>query len=373
MATPYDTSGPERGDDPPARAVGQTAPVTSTDSPQAVPDPVRWGIAGTGGIASRMAQDLSAPGSGATIVAVGSRTAAAADAFGDRFAIPRRHGSYEALAADDEVDVLYVATPHSHHHDHTLLGLEAGRAVLCEKALALNARQARTMVVTARERGRFLMEAIWSRFLPAYVTLRELLAAGRIGEPRLVEADFGFTRAVDPTHRLFDPALGGGALLDLGIYPLQLATMVLGPFAEVRAGGRVGTTGVDELVAVVGQHRDGGMSVSKASLQVDLGCRARITGTEGAIEVPPFMHCPDHLVVRSGLDSERIEAPFTGTGLGPEAAEVHRCLRAGLTESPLMALDDSLGLAEVMDDVRAQVGVRYAADDGGDQGDGGAS
>src|SRR5215216_7626821 len=187
----------------------------------------RWGILGTGNIASQFARGLVALDD-AELVAVGSRTAESAEAFGERFSAPRRHASYAALASDPDVDAIYIATPHPLHHDNTIMGLEAGKAVLCEKPFAINAGQAQAMIATARERGVFLMEAMWTRFLPHMVRLRELLAAGAIGEVRMLQADFGFRTSFNPQSRLFDPALGGGALLDVGVYTISFAQMILG-------------------------------------------------------------------------------------------------------------------------------------------------
>ena len=215
---------------------------------------IRWGVIGPGIIATGFAEAMQWV-EGGTITAVASRSAERAEAFGDRFDIPTRYGDYDALAADPDVDVVYVATPHSRHEADTIGLLRAGKHVLCEKPFALNARQAARMAEEARSRGLFLMEAIWSRFLPAYRSLVEVIGEGRIGEPLLVEADFGFRRPVDPAHRHFAPELGGGALLDLGIYPIQLCTLVLGPIERVVADGVVGETGVDEVVTALLHHR----------------------------------------------------------------------------------------------------------------------
>jgi len=315
---------------------------------------VRWGVLATGGIASRFAADMQRVPDG-EIVAVGSRSAAGAEAFGERFGIGRRHGSYEALLADPEVDVVYVATPHVSHAALTIAALDAGKHVLCEKPLALDEAQARAMTGAAAASGRFLMEALWSRFLPAYRTLSEVVAAGRIGTPLAVESDFGFRRPVEPDHRLFDRALGGGSVLDLGIYPLQLCRLVLGPPDEVRAVGHVGETGVDEVMGAVLHHPGGALGVVKSAIRVPLSCTARVSGSEGAIELPAFMHCPLHLVV----DGEVVDTGFEGEGLRFQAEEVHRCLREGRQESDRMPWSESLGLAATMDDIRRQIGVTY--------------
>ncbi|CAN5542858.1 Gfo/Idh/MocA family oxidoreductase [soil metagenome] len=324
-------------------------------------DHIRWGIAATGGIATSFATDLARLDD-AALVAVGSRTAERAEAFGDQFDIARRHGSLDDLAADDDVDVVYVASPHVGHCDTTLRFVEAGKAVLCEKPFAMNHAQAGRMVDAARAHQVFLMEAVWSRFLPAYVTLRELLAAGRIGRPVLVQGDFGMAMELAPGHRLVDNALGGGSLLDLGIYPLQLATMVLGPASDVTAFGWLGDTDVDEYT-VVGLHHDrGGHSVSTSSFTTALPNEGLITGTEGVIVLPDHMHSPDHLTVTVDGATERVDAAYEGKGLRFQAAAVNAHLRAGDLESDVMPLDETLRLAAIMDEARRQLGLRYPAD-----------
>jgi predicted dehydrogenase len=319
---------------------------------------ISWGVIGPGAIATGFAEAMQLV-EGGTIVAVASRSAERAEHFGDRFGIPVRYGDYGSLAADPRVEVVYVATPHSRHQADTLDMLRAGKAVLCEKPFALNATQARRMVAEGREHGLFLMEAIWSRFLPAYRALVDLLGAGRIGEPLLVEADFGFRRPVDPEHRHFRADLGGGGLLDLGIYPVQLCSLVLGPVEDVAAQGVIGSTGVDEQVAAVLRHRGGTLGVVKAAIRVNMTCTARISGTAGMIELPAFMHCPDALAVVTSTGAERVDGSYEGNGLRFEIEEVHRCLAEGRTESPVMPLDETVALASVLDAVRARIGLSF--------------
>ena len=282
-----------------------------------------------------------------------------ADTFGDQFGVPARYDSYAALGDDPNVDVVYVATPQSRHAPDTLAVLQAGKHVLCEKPFALNARLARQMVDEARARGLFLMEAIWSRYLPSYRAIVDVLGAGRIGEPLLVEADFGFRRPIDPEHRLFRLDLGGGGLLDLGIYPLQLCSLVLGYPEHAAAEGVIGETGVDEQVAAVLRHPGGGLGVIKAGLRVGMTCTARISGTEGSIDIPALMHCPNAITVNTVAGSERIDCSYEGNGLRFEIEEVHRCLAAGETESPTMPLDESIVLATTLDSIRDQIGLVY--------------
>lgn len=318
----------------------------------------RWGIAATGGVAVRFAESMRAIGRG-TVVAVGSRSEARAREFADRFEIPHAHGSYEALVADPDVDVVYVGTPQHRHAADAVLALRHGKHVLCEKPFALNAREANEIARVAAEQDRFVMEAMWTRFLPSYLAMMEAIHAGRIGEPLMVEADFGWRAAVDPTDRHFDPALGGGGLLDLGVYPVHLALLVLGPPEAVAAAGHVGATGVDESVAAVLRHSGEGLSVVKSALRIPMACTARIAGTEGWIDLPAFMHCPQSFTVRSPRGEEVVEAGWDGDGFRFQVDEVHRCLHAGLRESPGMPMADTIAIAEVLDAIRAQIGVRF--------------
>jgi len=203
------------------------------------------------------------------------------------------------------------------------------------------------------------MEAIWSRFLPAYVELRRLVADGAIGDVRLVDASFGFAAPFESRHRLFELDLGGGALLDVGLYPVQLAHMLLGPPDDVRAVARLGVTGVDEQSAVLLQYADGPLAVALASITTGYACTARVSGAAGAIEVPARFHCPMFLDVRAAGARTRVDAPFAGNGLHYEAEEVHRCLRAGDAESAVMPLADSCAIAHTLDRAREQIGLRY--------------
>jgi len=322
--------------------------------------PVRWGICATGAITEKFVDGLRLVDD-AEVVAVGSRSQESADAFGERFDIGRRYGSYEALAADDEVDVVYIASTQNAHHPNTMLFLNAGRHVLCEKPFARSAAELAEMVALATDKKLFLMEAIWSRFLPSYVRLRELLAAGAIGEPRMVEADFGFRiPSIDPDHRLFDPERAGGGLLDLGIYPVQLASMVLGDPDQVKGVGHIGETGVDEQVAMVLHHDGGALAVLHASIRTSTSCGARIAGTEGTITIPAFMHVPQALHLDNSIGTgEEIDLPMEGNGYHYQVLEVHRCLREGRLQSDLLALDERLTMMTTLDQVRADIGLTY--------------
>lgn len=322
-----------------------------------MPTRFRWGVLSTGAIANKFAQGLAAvPDS--KLVAVGSRDRQSADRFGDAFGVPHRHGSYRDLAADPEVDAIYVGTPHDRHCEDTLLCLEHGKAVLCEKPFAIHARQAERMIAAARERGLFLMEAMWTRFNPVMVRLRELLAAGAIGDVRMLHCDFGFRAEFDAEGRLFAKARGGGALLDVGVYCVSLAHMVFGgPPAEVAGLATLGSTGVDEQSAWVMRWPGGELAVLSSAVRTDTPQEAVLSGTDGILRIPEFWR-PDRLIV----DGNEQRFAIAGNGYGYEAAEVQRCVRAGLTESPVMTLDQTLAIQRDLDRIRAQWGLRYPAD-----------
>ncbi|MFC1527029.1 Gfo/Idh/MocA family protein [Candidatus Latescibacterota bacterium] len=321
--------------------------------------PIRWGILGPGNIARQFATGLSVIDD-AELVAVGSRTRDRADAFGDEFDVARRHASYEDLVADPDVDVIYVATPHSLHRDSSLLCLESGKAVLCEKPFALNAAQAAEMIAVARNRNLFLMEAMWTRFIPAVVKAREWIAAGAIGEPRLVAADFGFRAGVNPQGRLFDPALGGGALLDVGIYTISFAAMVLGSQpCRIESLATMGETGVDEQSAFILGYDGGEMAVLYTAVRTSTPVEARVLGTEGRILVQAPFFKSGAVTLEAGGSLETVELPLEGNGYNYQAVEVMECLRAGRTESDTMPLDETLDLMKIMDQIRAQWGLTY--------------
>jgi predicted dehydrogenase len=327
-------------------------------------EPIRWGILGTGMIANFFVTGLKSLND-ATVAAVGSRTQATADAFADQYDIPRRHGSYAALAADPEVDVIYVATPHSVHREATILCLEAGKPVLCEKPFAINAGEAEQMVATARARDLFLMEAMWTRFRPAMVKLREVLASGAIGEPRMFMADLGWPARFNPDSRLFAPALGGGALLDAGVYPISLASMVLGPPTSVAGLAHLGTTNVDEQAGIVLGDDTGRLAVLGITIQTGGPHTASIMGTGGHIDIHFDWHRPESFTVHPNRqEPQSYDFPLTeGNGYQYEAMEVMRCLRAGERESPTLPLDETLAIMRTMDRLREIWGVRYPADD----------
>jgi dihydrodiol dehydrogenase / D-xylose 1-dehydrogenase (NADP) len=324
-----------------------------------VSDTIRWGILGPGGIAKQFARGLAAIDN-AELAAVGSRCQANADAFGDEFDVSRRHASYAALADDPDVDAIYVSTPHPFHRLNTILCLEAGKAVLCEKPFAVNAADVGAMIDCARRNGRFLMEAHWSRFLPTLVQTREWLASGAIGEVRAVLADFGFRAGWDPEGRLLNPDLAGGGLLDVGCYLVSLASMVFdGPPAEIASAAHIGDSGVDEQAAMLFSYPGGRFAQLACAVRTGMPQEARILGTEGMIHLPSPWWCGDKVTLKAGEDEDTRELPFDGTGYNCEAVEVGDCLRAGKLESDIMPLDESLAIMQTLDRVRAQWGLKY--------------
>jgi predicted dehydrogenase len=319
--------------------------------------PIRWGILSTGAIAATFVDDLRLLPD-AVITAVGSRTEEAAKQFAATHGIPTAHGSWRALAEDPEVDVVYVATPHSGHVAATMTVLDAGKAALTEKPVALDAAQATGLFDAARERNLFLMEAMWTRFNPVVQRAQELVAAGAIGRVTSVSADFGFLAPDDETHRLHARALGGGALLDLGIYPATIAHLFLGPPDEIRAWADLGPQGTDRNTAMILGYASGALASLTCSLVSATPWLAVVAGTDGRIDLPSVM-CPQHMTLHRGESTEVIDLSYRGKGYHFEAAEVNRCLREGLTESPTMPHAESLAVLTTLDRVRAQIGVSY--------------
>jgi predicted dehydrogenase len=317
-------------------------------------DHVRWGILGTGGIASAFVTDLQLADSGVA-VAVGSRSQESADRFADAFSIASRHASYELLAADPDVDVIYVATPHPMHHGNAILALRAGKHVVVEKPFTMNAAEAREIVRVARECGLFAMEAMWTRFLPHVAVIRDWLAQGVLGDIVTVIADHGQWFAEDPASRLFAPELGGGALLDLGVYPVSFASMVLGTPSRIVSMSDPAFTGVDAQTSMVFGYDSGAQSVLTCTLRAKSPARAAIVGTDARIEIEGSFYAPAAvtLIPRNG-DPVRAEPAHDGRGLRHQADEVARRLAAGQVESPLMPLDETISIMETMDTVLAQ-------------------
>jgi predicted dehydrogenase len=325
---------------------------------------IRWGVVGPGRIAEKVVEDFAVV-DGARAVAVASRSQARADDFAGRHGLDRAYGSYAEILTDPDVDVLYVATPHPQHHAVAMAALRAGKALLVEKSFTATAPGAAEVVELARRTGTFVMEAMWTRFQPAVVALRELIADGAIGDVRSVQADLGVAREYDPADRLFDLALGGGALLDLGVYVVSFAQMLLGTPERVVAAGSVFPSGADAEAALLLDYADGRTATLTTSLRNALPGQARVFGTRGWIDVLPRFHHPETIVLhRAGARPETITRRPLGAGYSHELIEVSACVRAGRPESAVMPLADTLDVQRLLGEAAEQLGVRHAEDPG---------
>ncbi|MDA8371581.1 MAG: Gfo/Idh/MocA family oxidoreductase [Nocardiopsaceae bacterium] len=321
-----------------------------------MPDtPTRWGIIGTGGIARMFAEDLQRlPGH--EVLAVGSRSPGTAEAFARRHGIGRAYGSYAELAADADLDVVYIATVHSAHLSAARTCLLAGRPVLVEKPFTVNATEAAELADLAAARGLFAMEAMWTRFNPIIKRLRRLVADKAIGEITALYADFGFAHEFDPDHRLWAPDLAGGALLDLGVYPVSLASMLLGQPDRVHATSSTAPSGVDAQTAMVLRYPAGAVALLHCGLVAGSPQTATVIGTRGRIELAaPFFRPAELRLLREGGQTERFGIEIPGHGYTYQAQEVARCLSEGLLESPLMPLEESVAVLRLLDTVREQL------------------
>lgn len=323
----------------------------------------RWGILGTGNIAAKFATCLGVCDN-ARLHAVGSRSQESADTFGNRFKIPVRHASYEALANDPDVDVIYVSTPHALHKENTIQGLRAGKAVLCEKPFTLNLAEAEETFAVARETGQFLMEGMWTRFFPAIQQVEKWLAAGAIGEPRMVQASFGFRMDFSERGRLWDPALGGGSLLDVGIYPITIASIAFqDPPSSICGAAHLSDRGVDEQAAFVLKYIGGRLAVLSSAVRTVTNWDAFIYGETGMIQIHSPFWQPDKVTLIpnkvTGKPEKSFEKPLESLGFEYEIREVMRCLDRGLTECPAMPHRRTLEVMATMDELRRQWDMKY--------------
>ncbi|HEX2915572.1 MAG TPA: Gfo/Idh/MocA family oxidoreductase [Chloroflexia bacterium] len=366
-----------------------------------MPKTIRWGILGAGNIARGIAQGLRLLPE-AQLLGVASRNPANAKKFAADFSVPRVYQTYEELVKDAEIDVIYVATPHSRHKEDCILCLENGKAVLCEKPFTINAREAREIVDLARQKGLFCMEAMWMRFIPLVQKVKAMVDSGAIGEVRMLSADFGVPTHFDPHNRFFDPGQGGGALLDRGVYAVSLAYLLLGAPGEIVSEATIGTTGVDEQAAILLRYPKGQLATLTASLRTYSSNEAVIMGSKGKIRLHEPFYCPQKASssafvepgpptpagspglkdkVRTQLKENPVLRPvykglkeyvlpvvrhpdtivdhFEGNGYNYELAEVVRCLQTGQLESKVMPLDETVKIMEIMDQVRQQWGLKY--------------
>ena len=323
---------------------------------------LRWGILGTGWIARQMTADLAIHGS--PVNAVGSRSQSTADAFATEFGIPVAHGSYQALVADPDVDVIYVATPHPSHVADATLALEAGKHVLLEKPYTINAAEARAVARLARDRGLVVLEAMWTRWMPHMIRLREIIAAGTLGDVRTILADHDQKLSTDPSHRMQDPALGGGALLDLGIYPISFAWDIFGAPATVQAISSPTPTGVDRQTAIVLGYADGQQAVMHTALDTQGPNRASVIGIDARVEIDSVWYTPTTMRVIDPDDNviEEFDGRTEGRGMQFQAAALERIVASGALEDDILPPSESIAIMETLDQIRAQIGLRYPSE-----------
>ena len=323
---------------------------------------IRWGILGTGFIAGLQTQDLQE--NGFSVQAVGSRSLESASAFAEQYGIATAHGSYESLVADPSVDAVYIATPHPFHCGNALLALTAGKHVLVEKAFTMNAREAQEVFDVAASKGLVALEAMWSRFLPHMIRLRGIIADGTIGGVRKVIASHNQNLPKDPAHRLNDPALGGGALLDLGVYPVSFAIDILGIPETIRASASMTATGVDRQTAAIFEYVNGQQAVLDCELDAAGPNRAVVIGTDGWIDIEPTWYNPTPFTVFDALGNvlERFDQPVKGRGMQYQAAELERLTVAGSAAGTILPPAQSVAVMSAMDEIRRQIGLSYQAD-----------
>lgn len=324
-------------------------------------DIINWGIIGAGKIAGTFAEAVDLLPD-ARIAAVSARSIDKVNDFADEYNIPGRYIDAEALAADPFVQAVYVSTPNNLHKEHTLTALAQDKPVLCEKPFALNAADAAEMIWFARQKNLFLMEAMWTRYLPAIVKVREILASGVLGDIIMIQADFGFPAAFKPEGRLFNPALGGGAMLDIGIYPLSLCSMIMGgqqPEA-IATLAHLGETGVDEQSGSVFRYASGTIAVIHSTIRAHTAVEAVISGTAGKLLLHNRFHETERLTLSlNGQPDEFFDLPSDGNGFPHQITEAMACIRDGKTESAIMPLDETLRIMETMDALRKEWGLVY--------------
>lgn len=326
---------------------------------------IRWGILGAGKIARKFAADLRLV-KDAELVAIGSRNMERTQAFAKEFPAKHLHDSYEALVANNEVDIIYVATTHNFHKEHAVLCLQNGKAVLCEKPFAVNAAEAAEMIAVAKEKNVFLMEALWTKFLPHFMKVKEIVSAGKIGEIKSVLARFGFKPTEPIAPRIFDPVLAGGTLLDIGIYNVFIALSILGKPDSISAVMNPASTGIDEQCAITFSYNNGAMAQLFSSFASNIATECDIHGTNGRLKLAHRFYAPDTTIeyYPGWIDSKEIipVEKEAGWGYQYEIRHANDCLRKGLKESNVMTFADTMQLIETLDEIRAKAGIVYDAD-----------
>ncbi len=322
-------------------------------------DYIKWGILGPGRIAHQFARDIRLVKE-ARLWAVASRQEERAREFAQLYAIPKAYGSYRELVEDEDIDIIYIATPHGRHYEDIKLCLNHNKAVLCEKSFTLNARQAEEVINLARTNGLFLMEAMWTRFLPITQKLRKLLKQNVIGRLHMLSADLGFPFPFDPQSRLFNPILGGGALLDVGVYPVSLSQWFLGTPQEIRSLAVLGESGVDEQAGMVFLYANDRMAHLFTSIRSSTPSQAVFMGDKGHLIVQAPLYRPSGLVIKlENGHEEYLKAPLKGNGFNYEIAEATQCLFEGKLQSETMSWEDTIEVLKIMDTLRGQWSLRY--------------
>lgn len=319
---------------------------------------INWGIIAPGNIATTFCTALKEVDS-AQLYSVASRTPSKAKAFADSFGFVKHAQNQQELLADPLIDIVYIASPHMFHADTAIECLKAGKAVLCEKPMSINSSEAERIFATATQYNTFFMEAVWTRFMPVYHQVLNWVNDGLIGDVKMVQASFGISRAFDPSHRLYDLNLAGGALLDVGIYPITFAQMVMqAPPEKISAFAHIGQSSVDESNAVTLQYKNGAIASLNSAINTKTSHEAWIYGTKGNIKIPDFWH-PQTAELKTDDTETAVSIEHRVNGYEYEIEEVHKCLQAQLIESPTMSWQHSETVMKIMDEVRSQVGLKY--------------
>ncbi len=324
---------------------------------------IRWGIISTGAIANKFVNDLKLL-KDAEVIAVASRSIEKAEEFGEKYGIHKRYGSYQELVQDSDVDVVYVSTPHFLHYENVLMCLNAGKAVLCEKAFTINAIQAKELIKLARAKKMFLMEAMWIRFLPIIEQVREWISKDVIGDILMITANFGTRVKWEPEERRLNRQLGGGAILDMGVYTISLISMIMGKKpVKIDTAAHIGVTGVDEQTVIMMSYNKGEIALAASAQRTQMGSEVKIMGTKGNIYIPDFIFGDKATLSLRGQEASVIERPRTSRGMQYEAYEVMNCICNRKTESDVMPLDETLSIMEIMDYARKQWGLKYPGEE----------
>jgi predicted dehydrogenase len=324
---------------------------------------IKWCILGTGRISRIFAEGLKVV-ENSELYAVGSRTRESAESFASEFNVKKAYSNYEEAANDPDVNVIYIGTPHNHHCENTLMCLDKGKNVLCEKPLSINGNEVRKMIEKAKEKNLFLMEALWTRFLPNIIKAKELIDSGEIGKVKFLNSCFSVKSSYGPEHRQFNRKLGGGSLLDIGIYNVFLSLFLLGKPKEFIAMAGIGNTEVDNSCSFTFKYDNDTLAVMYSSFMAQTSSIAEIHGETGKILLPHMFHCPNDVkIIRPDGEEKTISFEFKSNGYNFEAEEVVKCLLAGKTQSDLMSWNDSLELIDMLDSIRKRCGIFYPGHD----------